>query len=40
MAKFRKKPVVSEGDDSIRGVAGERYPCTPDVFAATDEPAD
>jgi hypothetical protein len=24
----------------IRGVAGEFYPCKPDIFAATYEPAD
>ena len=26
---------VSEGDWIIRGVAGELYPCKPDIFAAT-----
>jgi hypothetical protein len=28
------------GDWIIRGVQGEFYPCKPDVFAATYEPAD
>lgn len=28
------------GDWIIRGVAGEFYPCKPDVFVATYEPAD
>lgn len=27
------------GDWIIRGVAGEFYPCKPDIFAATYEPA-
>lgn len=27
------------GDWVIRGVAGEYYPCKPDIFAATYEPA-
>lgn len=31
---------VSPGDWVIRGVAGELYPCKPDIFAATYEPAD
>ena len=47
MSRFRKKPVVIEahqwqddmtadvGDWIIRGVAGEFYPCKPDIFAAT-----
>ena len=30
--------LVSWGDWIIRGVAGEIYPCKPDVFAATYEP--
>ncbi len=30
---------VSEGDWIIRGVKGEFYPCKPDIFAATYEPA-
>lgn len=30
---------VSPGDWVIRGVAGEFYPCKPDIFAATYEPA-
>lgn len=30
---------VSEGDWIIRGVKGELYPCKPDIFAATYEPA-
>ncbi len=28
---------VSPGDWVITGVAGERYPCKPDIFAATYE---
>lgn len=31
--------VVSEGDWIITGVKGEHYPCKPDIFAATYEPA-
>jgi hypothetical protein len=31
---------ASEGDWIIKGVAGEMYPCKPDIFAATYEPAD
>lgn len=30
---------VSDGDWIIRGVAGEYYPCKPDIFAATYDPA-
>ena len=30
---------ASAGDWIIRGVAGELYPCKPDIFAATYEPA-
>lgn len=28
------------GDWIIRGVAGEHYPCKPEIFAATYEPAE
>jgi hypothetical protein len=31
---------VSLGDWIIRGVKGELYPCKPDIFEATYEPAD
>lgn len=31
---------VSRGDWVIKGVKGEFYPCKPDVFAATYEPAE
>ena len=31
---------VSPGDWIIQGVQGEFYPCKPDIFAATYEPAD
>jgi hypothetical protein len=31
--------VVCPGDWIITGVQGERYPCKPDIFAATYEPA-
>ena len=30
---------AEEGDWIIRGVQGEFYPCKPDIFAATYEPA-
>lgn len=30
---------AARGDWIIRGVAGEFYPCKPDIFAATYEPA-
>jgi hypothetical protein len=30
---------VSEGDWIIKGVKGEFYPCKPDVFELTYEPA-
>lgn len=32
--------LVSMGDWIIRGVKGELYPCKPDIFKATYEPAD
>lgn len=31
---------VSPGDWIIRGVKGELYPCKPDIFEATYEPAE
>lgn len=31
------KHFASEGDYIIKGVAGEFYPCKPDIFAATYE---
>ncbi len=31
--------IVCPGDWVITGVAGERYPCKPDIFLATYEPA-
>jgi hypothetical protein len=31
---------VCPGDFVITGVKGERYPCKPDIFAATYEPVD
>lgn len=31
--------VASNGDWIIRGVKGELYPCKPNIFAATYEPA-
>lgn len=31
---------AAPGDWIIRGVKGEFYPCKPDIFAATYEPAD
>jgi hypothetical protein len=30
--------LVEEGDFVITGTRGERYPCKPDIFAATYEP--
>jgi len=33
------KHVASPGDWVIKGVAGEFYPCKPDIFEATYEPA-
>jgi hypothetical protein len=32
--------VADEGDWIITGIKGERYPCKPDIFAATYEPVD
>jgi hypothetical protein len=32
--------IVCPGDYIITGVKGERYPCKPDIFAATYEPAE
>jgi hypothetical protein len=32
--------VADPGDWIIRGVKGEFYPCKPDIFAATYEPAE
>lgn len=31
--------IANPGDWIIRGVKGELYPCKPDIFAATYEPA-
>ena len=31
--------IASPGDWGIKGVRGELYPCKPDIFAATYEPA-
>lgn len=31
---------VSHGDYIIRGIAGEFYPCKPDIFAQTYEPVE
>lgn len=30
---------VSPGDFIITGIKGEKYPCKPDIFEATYEPA-
>ena len=30
--------IATPGDWSITGIQGERYPCKPDIFAATYEP--
>ena len=32
--------LAQEGDWIIKGVKGEFYPCKPDIFAATYEPAE
>jgi hypothetical protein len=32
--------IVTPGDWIITGVKGERYPCKPDIFAATYEPVE
>lgn len=32
--------IVTPGDFIITGVAGEKYPCKPDIFAATYEPVE
>jgi hypothetical protein len=32
--------LARQGDFVIRGVQGELYPCKPDIFAKTYEPAD
>lgn len=32
--------VASPGDYIIKGIKGEFYPCKPDIFAATYEPAE
>lgn len=32
--------IATPGDWIIRGVKGELYPCKPDIFAATYEPAE
>lgn len=32
--------IAKHGDWIIKGVAGEFYPCKPDIFAATYEPAE
>ena len=31
--------IVCPGDWIITGIAGEKYPCKPDIFSATYEPA-
>jgi hypothetical protein len=31
---------ASDGDWIIRGIKGELYPCKPDIFAATYDPAE
>lgn len=38
--KKEARHVATEGDWIIKGVAGEFYPCKPDIFAATYEPAE
>lgn len=39
IATLEGERVAQFGDWIIRGVAGELYPCKPDIFAATYEPA-
>jgi hypothetical protein len=38
IATLEGEIIASDGDYVIRGVAGEHYPCKPDIFAATYEP--
>ena len=38
-ADSRVKHVATSGDWIIKGVQGEFYPCKPDIFLATYEPA-
>lgn len=37
--KGEAKHIAEPGDWIIRGVQGELYPCKPDIFAATYDPA-
>lgn len=37
---FEGRMIVSPGDWIITGVKGEKYPCKPDIFEATYEPAE
>lgn len=37
---FEGGHIVCPGDYVITGVQGERYPCKPDIFEATYEPAE
>ena len=37
---FEGGHIVCPGDWIITGVKGERYPCKPDIFAATYEPVE
>ena len=37
--ELRVKHIATEGDWIIKGVAGEFYPCKPDIFEATYEKA-
>lgn len=39
IATLEGEHLVQFGDWIIRGVAGELYPCKPEIFAATYEPA-
>ena len=40
IATLEGNMTCSYGDYIIRGVKGELYPCKPDIFAATYEPAE
>ena len=38
--KLDGRHCISPGDWIITGIKGERYPCKPDIFEATYEPAE
>ena len=40
IATLEGQMIINPGDWIITGIKGERYPCKPDIFAASYEPAD